>query len=83
MPADTDALLESIRRWLRVVALALGFGLIALADVGYTVGNGVDGTLYAVVGIAGGLVAAVAGLRLLADLLVVSGDDRPARDSTD
>ncbi|WP_152043076.1 hypothetical protein [Salinigranum salinum] len=83
MHTDTDALLESVRRWLRVVALALGFGVIALADVGYSVTNGVDGTLYAVVGIVGGLVATVAGLRLLADLLVVSGDDRPTRDSTD
>ena len=81
---DTHALLRSLRTWLRIVAFVLGLGVVALADIGYAVSNGVDGTLYASVGGGGCLVALVAGAKLLAERLVVTeGDGRPTRDTTE
>jgi hypothetical protein len=84
MPAETEALLRSVRTWLRAVAFVLGLGVVALADIGYAVSEGVDSTLYAGVGVGGGLIALVAGTTLLAAVLIVTeNDDRPTRDAAE
>ncbi|MFC7228750.1 hypothetical protein N0B31_15170 [Salinirubellus salinus] len=65
---ETVTLLRSIRRWLLVLVSLFGVLLVALAAVGYEVSGATDGALYAVIGLAGGLVALVAGLRALTTL---------------
>lgn len=75
MPADTDALLRSIRRWLLVVALCLGVGLVALAETGYVTSDYQDGAVFAVTGVVGGVVALAAGVALLGSL-AAENDER-------
>ncbi|WP_255151121.1 hypothetical protein [Halorarius halobius] len=64
----SEHLLRSIRRWLVVVAGLLGLALVALASIGYELSGATEGTLYAVLGIAGGVVALAAALRWVAGL---------------
>jgi hypothetical protein len=90
MPSDTDsdAIYRSLRRWLRVIAFALGIGLVTLADIGYVVTNYQDGLVFALTGVAGGVVALAATVTLLLDLLPESSApgaedaSRPSGDDT-
>ncbi|MFC7026611.1 hypothetical protein ACFQJ5_01755 [Halomicroarcula sp. GCM10025324] len=90
MPSDTDgeAVYRSLRRWLRVIAFALGIGLVAVADIGNVVTNYQDNLLFAVTGVAGGVVALTAAVTLLLDLLPESSApgaedaSRPSGDDT-
>lgn len=59
----TVTLLRSLRRWLLVLVFLLGVQLVALSAIGYKLSGEPDGALYAAVGLTGGLVALVAGLR--------------------
>lgn len=79
MPSDSDAESEyrSIRRWLRVIAFALGIGLVALGNVGYVVTGYQDDLLFAVTGVAGGVVALAAAVTLLIDVLPESTAPNP------
>lgn len=65
MPSSTDAVLRSIRRWILSIAFLLGLGVVALAATGYDLTGAKEGTLFAVVGVSGGVVAALAILGLL------------------
>ena len=79
MPSDTaeNADLRSIRRWLRVVAFALGIGLVALAEIGHITAGYHSGLLFAVTAAAGGVVALAAAVTLLVDLLPASSAPDP------
>ncbi|MFC6864080.1 hypothetical protein ACFQGE_11500 [Halomicroarcula sp. GCM10025817] len=79
MPSDTadDAALRSVRRWLCVVAFALGVGLVALANIGNVVTGYQDGLLFALTGVAGGVVALAAAVTLIDDLLPESSAPDP------
>jgi len=61
-------LLRSLRRWLLVLVFLFGVLLVALSAIGYEVSGEPDGALYAAVGLMGGLVALVAGLRAFSTL---------------
>lgn len=65
MPSDSDAILQSIRRWLLVAVFLLGLGVIALADISYTVSDYGGGPIPAAVGVTAGALALVAGLKAL------------------
>ncbi|MFC7018158.1 MULTISPECIES: hypothetical protein [Haloarcula] len=79
MPSDTagNAPLRAVRRWLRVIAFALGIGLVALAEIGHVTAGYHSGLLFAVTGVAGGVVALAAAVTLLADLLPASSAPDP------
>jgi hypothetical protein len=65
MPSTSDAILRAIYRWLLVAVFLLGVGVIALAEIAYTVSDYSNGPVPAVVGVTGGLVALIAGLKAL------------------
>jgi len=65
MPSNTNKILRSIRRWLLVVVFLLGVSVIALADIAYIVSDYSGGSISAAIGVVGGAVALVAGLRAL------------------
>jgi len=75
MDGETVALIRSLRRWLLVLVALFGVLLVALAAIGYEVSGATDGALYATIGLIGGLVALVAGLRVL---LTLFGGPPPA-----
>lgn len=83
VPASTNALLRSIRRWLLVVAFLLGVGVVTLADIGYITTRYQDGLLFALAGVAGGTVALVAGLKVLGSLVPEAGDESVAGERPD
>lgn len=68
MPSNSDALVRSLRRWLLVAVFLLGVSVIALADIAYTVSGYSSGPIPAVVGVIGGLIALIAGIRALGTL---------------
>lgn len=68
MPSDSDTLLRSIRRWLLIAVFLLGVGVITLADIAYVVSNYEGGELSAAVGVIGGSIAVVAGVKILGSL---------------
>lgn len=68
MTDTTESVLRSIRRWLLVTVVLLGVGVIALAQIAYTVANYSNGPISAAVGVTGGVIALVAGLRALGTL---------------
>jgi len=68
MPSNSDAILRSVRRWLLVAVFLLGVGVIALADIAYTVSGYGNGSIPAAVGVPGGLIAIVAGVKALGTL---------------
>ncbi len=68
MPSNSDALVRSVRRWLLVAVFLLGLSVIALADIAYTVSGFSSGPIPAVVGVTGGLIALIAGIRSLGTL---------------
>jgi len=74
MPSSTVAVLRSIRRWMLIIAFLLGLGVIALAATGYNVTGAQEGALFAVVGVAGGVVALIAILALFWGLITLSTD---------
>lgn len=78
MPAESTEIQRSIRRWLRVVAFTLGVGLVGLANIGYLVASYQEGLFFAITGLAGAVVALVAGLKIIGDLFPASSkrDDR-------
>ena len=65
MPSETEYLLRSIRRWLKVAVFLLGVMLVALSNVGYTATGYESGALYAATGLVGGVVAVAAVLSAL------------------
>jgi len=65
MPSETDALLRSIRRWLKVAVFLLGVTLVTLSNVGYTAAGYESGAFYATTGLIGGIVALAAVLGVL------------------
>lgn len=69
MPSDTNSLLRSIHRWLLVIAFLLGVGIITLAHIGYVQNaNRIlywQSLVFSVAGVLGGVVALVAGIRIL------------------
>ena len=65
---ETATLLRSIRRWLLVLVSLVGVSLVAFAAIGYEVSGATDGALYAAIGLTGGFVALVAGLRAFTTL---------------
>jgi hypothetical protein len=79
VPSETDpqSVSRSIQRWLRVVAFALGVGLVALAEIGHVTAGYHDGLLFATTGVAGGAVALAAAVTLLVDLLPESSAPDP------
>lgn len=79
MPSDPDpeSRSRSIRRWLQVIAFALGIGLVTLADIGYAVTGYQDDVLFATTGVAGGVVALAATVTLVVDLLPESTAPNP------
>ena len=88
MPSETDAqsTYRSIRRWLQVIAFALGVGLVALANIGNVVTGYQDNLLFALTGVAGGVVALAAVVTLVVDLLPEStapDPDEVSRPATD
>lgn len=83
MPARTDSLLRSIRRWMLIIAFLLGLGVVALAQTGYLVTGAREGTLFAVVGVSGGAVALLAILGLLWGLATPPADNtEPSSDAS-
>ncbi len=65
MPSNSDALLPSVRRWLLVAVFLLGIGVIGIADIAYTVSDYGNSPLPVAIGVTGGLVALIPGLRTL------------------
>lgn len=68
MPSNADTVLRSVRRWLLVAVFLLGVGVIALADIAYTVSGYGTGPIPAAVGATGGLIAFIAGVNALGTL---------------
>ncbi len=68
MPSNSDGILRSVRRWLLVAVFLLGLGVIALADIAYNVSGYGNGPIPAVVGVTGGLIALIAGIKVLGTL---------------
>ncbi|SIR32691.1 hypothetical protein SAMN05421858_2266 [Haladaptatus litoreus] len=69
MPSETTTLLRSIRQWLLVAVFLLGIGVITSTHIGY-VQNSVQilywqSLVFSIAGVLGGVVAAVAGLKIL------------------
>lgn len=63
--AETTALLRSIRRLLLAIVFLLGVGLVALADTGYMTSGYQDGSIFALAGVSGAVVALAAVLTWL------------------
>lgn len=68
MSSNSDALVRSVRRWLLVAVFLLGLSVVALADIAYTVSGFSSGPIPAVVGVTGGLIALIAGIRAFGTL---------------
>lgn len=71
VPSNSDAILRSVHRWLLVAVFLLGLGVIALADIAYTVSDYSNGPVPAAVGVTSGLIALVAGLKVLGTFSIV------------
>lgn len=71
MPSNTDAVLHSLRRWLLVAVFLLGVGVIALADIAYIVSGYSSGPISAAIGVSGGVIALIAGLKALRTLSTI------------
>lgn len=69
MSSETTFLLRSIRRWLLVGVFLLGIGVLTLAHTGYILtGTRIlywQSLVFSIAGLLGGVVAGVAGLKLL------------------
>lgn len=65
MAPDSDPLLRSVRRWLLVAVFLLGVAVIGIADIAYTVSGYGTGPIPAAIGVTGGVIALVAGLKTL------------------
>jgi len=81
MLSETTALLRSIRQWLLVIAFLLGIGVLTLAHIGY-VRNATrilfwQSLVFSVAGVLGGLVATIAGIKLLGSHSPSSPDGHP------
>ena len=70
MPSETNALLHSIRYWLLVIAFLLGIGILTLAHIGYVQNTTRllywQSLVFSVAGVLGGVVALIAGTKILA-----------------
>lgn len=68
MASDTDVLLQQNRRWLMVIALLLGVGIVTLAHTGYilTVTSLLywQSLVFSAAGVIGSVVALTAGVQL-------------------
>lgn len=68
MSSETTALLRSIRQWIRVGVFLLGIGVLILAHTGYILAlSGVYwvNLVFSIAGVLGGIVAGIAGLKIL------------------
>jgi hypothetical protein len=72
MPSNSDALIRSLHRWLLVAVFLLGVSVIALADIAYKISGYSRGFIPAVIGVTGGSIAFIAGLRAIETLSAVS-----------
>ncbi|MDS0282533.1 hypothetical protein [Haloarcula onubensis] len=77
MSASQTVSRRSLRRWLMATTFLLGLAVVAIAAVGYRVSPFANPLVFSVTGVGGGVVAAVAGLRLLGSLLTLFGNDAP------
>ena len=81
MPSETTTLLRSIRQWLLVIVFLLGIGVLTLAHIGY-IQNATrilfwHSLVFSVAGVLGGLIAAIASLKLLGSHSPSSPDGHP------
>lgn len=72
MPSNSDTVLRSVRRWLLVAVFLLGVCVIALADIAYNLSGYSSGPIPAVIGVTGGMIALIAGLRVVGTLSAAS-----------
>lgn len=72
MSSDTTRIFRSIRRWLLVIVVLLGVGLVVLANTGYVLTGYTDGPIFAAAGITGGVVVLAAGAALLTSVETLS-----------
>jgi len=79
MPSESDMLLQQIRRWLLVIALLLGVGIVTLAHTGYllTVTSLLywQSLVFSATGVIGGVIILTAGVQLLRSFS--TGHDTP------
>lgn len=78
MPSETTRLLRSIRRWILLSAFLLGVGVITVADIGYILTDYQDELIWAIAGVAGGIIALAAGIQFVRTYLPDSADNRPS-----
>jgi len=81
MPSETTTLLRSIRQWLLVIVFLLGIGVLTLAHIGY-VQNSTrilfwQSLIFSGAGVLGGLIATIAGIKLLGSYSPSSPDGHP------
>jgi hypothetical protein len=76
MSSETISLLRSIRRWTIAIAFLLGIGVVAVADLGYILTGYQDELLWAITGVAGGVVALAAAVQFARAPLSGSRADR-------
>ncbi|EMA25226.1 hypothetical protein C443_03484 [Haloarcula argentinensis DSM 12282] len=81
MSSETTALLGSIRQWLLVIVFLLGVGVLTLAHIGYVQNNTQmlfwQSLVFSVSGVLGGLIATIAGIKLLGSYSSSSPDGHP------
>lgn len=69
VPSNTETLLRQIRRWLLLIALLLGIGIVTLAHTGYilTVTSLLywQSLVFSAAGVIGGVIAFVAGIQII------------------
>lgn len=65
MTSDSDVVLRSIRRWLLVAVFLLGVGVVTLADIAYIAADYEGGAISAAIGVTGGVIALIAGVKVL------------------
>jgi len=78
MPSETTVFLRSIRRWVLLSTFLLGVGVVTVADMGYILSNYQDEVVWAIAGVAGGLVALAAGIQFVRTYFPDPVDNRPS-----
>lgn len=78
MPSETDALLRSIRQWVLVGVFLLGVGMLTLAHTGWILTATRilywQSLVFSIAGVLGGIVAGIAGLKILSSYSPSSPD---------
>lgn len=76
MPSETTLLLRSIRRWILLSTFLLG--VVSIADMGCILTNYQDDMIWAIAGVAGGIIALAAGIQFVRTSLPDPADNRPS-----